>query len=344
MIIDKFEISLNNNITIVNGWSRKDCTQDKVQECVLLKFQAIVEDAQNRLEGYKTDVKLLNSGFWYPTNYYEALVEKAQTKRLEWGKKGPFFYGHAPKGFDHVTDSSMPGDKKISGYVLKNGMLPSEALKSVKESLCFIDCQEAIQLAQYEALLEILGENRFNEEFSSKNRGIVLSTNPKETPLDLFQGYQMFKLEDPTFWTSLKKGDQVFFANIPGYSVKHPNGEGGGFHALCSQQGDQRKFIAFGVPKEGVTKEGMIEVLVEEFNKSPLPTAMLFSKEFILKLKEKMPTHLEKENIGYSQGIQKMGISVEQFNMFAKSNPQQIGLQPNIRTLDAQKIQKLIIN
>ena len=345
MIGEEFKIVLNqDNAPSVSGWSKKDCTQDRVQECVLQKFQSIVEDGQRRLEGYKTDVKLLNSGFWYPTDYYKALLEKNEKGRLDWGKKGPFFYGHPPKNFDTMRDISKPGGKKISGYILKKETLPSEALKSVRESLCFFDCQEAIQLAQYEALLEILGEKRFNEQFSLNKSALVLSNNPEETPLFLFQTCQKFKSLDPTFLTSMKKGDQVFFTNLPSYRVKHVNGEGAGFHALCSQKGDEKKFIAFGVPKEGVTEEGMLKVLVEEFNKQPIPSKTLYSEEFIIKIKEKMPTHLSNEENGYKQGLNKRQVTIEELNQIQKTHPKAVGLKPFIRRLDAQKIVKLMNN
>jgi hypothetical protein len=59
------------------------------------------------------------------------------------------------KGFVHLTKNNYSDFKLIHAYRLKEGTRPSDALASIKTSISFIDCQEAIQIAYYEVLLEV---------------------------------------------------------------------------------------------------------------------------------------------------------------------------------------------
>ncbi len=149
-------------------WTKKDCTQERLQEKVLEKFQLIVREAEERKSNCKSDTKLLYSGFWYANDYYKA-VSKYRSLVGPLKENGSFYHGRSPSGFLPISDELEPGGKRISAYTLGKKVTPSEALKSIRTSVCFIDCQEAIQFAYYETLLEVWGEKVFNRRFGAKS-------------------------------------------------------------------------------------------------------------------------------------------------------------------------------
>lgn len=163
----------------------------KIQVLVVEKFLAIVREREERDATYKSNPDVLKKGFWYGNTYYRALKETKAFSVLESIRRCGFFYdGLPPDGFTEIEDASYLNKTRILSYTLKEGVKPTEALRSIRETLCFIDCQIALEIAYYEVLLELLGEEVFNQYFCFEGEH-ALSLDPHifATPLGGFYAY-----------------------------------------------------------------------------------------------------------------------------------------------------------
>lgn len=335
------------------SWSRGECTQEAVNELVFKKFIEIVRDYNQRMEGYEKNLQVLEKGYWYGNDYALALQKKGAQSSLEWFRdRGKFFHGHPPSKMVHVRDSGISTGLALNGYLLKEGEKPSEALRSFRESICFIDCQEAIELAYYDALLEIWGMAKFDEVFSKKESKFSLSPDIDRTPLapKKLTKLEVFKDLDCQFFSSLKKGDQVFFKHISGYNEKHRNGEAAGYHCLSFGTAEKRRdirYVAFGLVEKGLTEVGMHQELVRVYNQDPIDPKLLHKNPeedgFMAK---DYPKEMKMQSLQKSESLKKSKISLEMFQngvkqvkeVFGTYSPHTVGLGSYRVYLDAAKV------
>ncbi len=261
-------------------------TERAIRNLIVKKIMGIANDGAQRRLAYKTDLSVLDRGFWYPNDYFDCLQARNQKGRIEYLKaNNSFFHGIPPKGFSPVSDPASPSGIRASAYRLKDGVLPSEGIKAVRQTLCTIDCLEGVELAYYEALLEILGVARFNDFFRADGPN-PLSFDPdlKRTPLISFMiikdvSGSLGKLGD----RPVDEGDSVHFRNAPLYHLRHPEEEWGGLHAICTQSnsrsGRDQKFTGFGTPAEGFTEDQIFDLFAHEFNKKPKPRSLRYSEQ-----------------------------------------------------------------
>jgi hypothetical protein len=116
-------------------------------------------------------------------------------------------------------------------YQIAGGVLPTQALENVKTGqFSFIDCGMAVNLAQFETLRDVFGDNRFNARFASSG-SFPLGMKPQTL---LIESLGLIKEIQYSFDAiSPQLGEQMVFNNIPLYGVKHLNGEAGGFNVVC---------------------------------------------------------------------------------------------------------------
>lgn len=269
--------------TFTTTWSKEKCTQGAVNALVLEKFKEVICSANESLSGYKTNQEYLKKGYWYGNDYAIALHEKEDYEQIEKFKNNMgFFHGHPPDKMEHTNNPNISTGKNIYGYTLKKGCKPSEALRSIRETVCFIDCLEAVEIAYYDALLEILGEERFDEIFSREESRFALSTLLYETPLapGRLSKIEKSKKLDAAFFSSIRKGEKVFFLNIAKYGFKHIDGVDQGYHCICSEEFENQegvRFVAFGLPTEGVSEEEICQYLVNAYNRDPIDRTVLYN-------------------------------------------------------------------
>lgn len=260
-------------------------TENTIREILVEKMQSVVTDYQRRSIAYKGNLKVLDQGFWYTNDYYQFLQEKNQTKRISFFRdKGVFFHGRPPLGFVAIEDPTSPSGKMADGYRLNSPTLPSEGLKNVWGTLCFLECMEGVELAYYGMLLEIWGRTQFDRIFRADGE-TPLSFSPKshQTPLARYMTCQL--LPDGERGTRgmrpVQSGDSVGFANIPAYRIRHPQGEWAGFNMLCAQHTPEQQFLGFGGPNEGITERRVLELLAEAFNQKTLTDEELYTEELV---------------------------------------------------------------
>lgn len=264
--------------------SRSD--ERAIRNLIVKKMMGIADDGAQRRIAYKTDLSVLDRGFWYPNEYFDCLQTRNQKGRIEYLKaNNSFFHGIPPKGFSAVSEATSPSGIRASAYRLKDGILPSDGLKAVRQTLCTIDCLEGVELAYYEALLEILGAVRFNDFFRADGPN-PLSFDPdlKRTPLKHFMimkdiSGSLGKLGD----RPVDEGDCVHFRNAPLYHLRHPEEEWGGLWGICAQSkgrsAEGQKFTGHGTPAEGFTEDQILDLFASEFNKKPRPRSLFYSEQ-----------------------------------------------------------------
>ncbi len=320
------------------GWKVQECTQTKVNSLVVEKFQKIIDACHRSRQEVKNNLNTLNQGIWYPNEYFELLSENNQNKRIEFLKKKSAFYdGLPPKHFIHIPDPTgfSATGKLLFSYVLSKDseMSPSDVIKKIMDfSFSFMDCQEAIQIAQYQTLLEILGEDKFNQLFDPKGEN-PLNFDPytPHIPLEQFR-------ESKT--GSAEVGEEVFFKNVPLYNLKHFYGEWGGHHAVCIQTDPEQRFLAFGLPSRGMTKEEIINFLIEKFNETPIQGDAILSPQVAEKaFRIAITNEQDKQRTEIAKTVK---MTKQMFQQAAASSPGSIGLSPTCFYLSANKIIKYL--
>lgn len=272
-----------------------ETSEEQFLNKVVEKVQLIANDYLTRISEYHTNISQLSRGYFYGNEYYRALKELGNNGRIYCLKqKHAFFniFSNSPYFEpicqnlvrDLANDAFIPGIRikkdrivrqdTLTGELIREDVKPSEALNSLKNHLVFMGCGEACQIAYYLALLEILGQEKFDIIFaySSKTPLSICFEDMQRNPV-----YVLFSDKKYLVETELKKGDMVYFQNSPEYETKHYTGEGKGFWTIvCSENGDKiKKFTGFGLKPEGITSEELKEVFRLEFNKSPLLTNAL---------------------------------------------------------------------
>jgi len=339
------------------GWKKEECTPSALQDLVTQKFTQLIKDLEKRDEESKTSLAAAAKGPWYANQNYLALKHYSSTNqtaqaRLDTFKaRNSFYDGFPPQGFNRIKDPSHLTGNRICGYVLnpEKNISASKGMQNMKETFSFIDCQEAIEIALYDSLHEVLGEKKFDELFDAKGKTpLQLDCSIKDTPLQNFISVRQFSPTTPLGKSPVKKGEAVHFKNLPFYGFKHPQGEGSGFHALCIQDTPEVKFTAFGVPFEGVTEEGMLDILVDAFNEKPLEQGCLTTEE----LDKKVIAVHQKD---YPMLAKTLNLSLQAFKKEYLPNrqtsrkelldtkadyPTLVGLHPSAYKLDAAKVKQ----
>lgn len=333
------------------GWDCEQCTPEKVNDLMVEKYLALVEDGHKRMTGYRENRKFATQGPWYPNANFKALVEieKEPKKRLRYFKEhGNFNHGLPPKGFYHVAEpdhnKSVSG-KRFLGYALKEGTSASAGIQSAKENFYFADCRLITQLAFYDTLLEIAGTENFDAYFHATGKH-PLCFDSETTPLDDFQTTVV--VIDPRHH---KKGDKVYFQNPPSYSLRHIHGEAQGYWCLCTETEKEPKFVTFGQSSIGLITNQMHSILVNDFNEEPLPAGSIMTDEL-----EKKTVDNAINRTATLQGIpqevvrslmeegKNLSITEETIDELYKADPTLAGLNPHAYRVKVDKIRECFIH
>lgn len=235
----------------------------------------ISADSNHRLENYKTNIKLLAEGVFYQNNYYTALQDTKQTKSIEWYKNRNYFYHtYPPKHFENIPDKANSNSGFDIGKIrLKEGALPSEALKAAKKGLALLDCNAVCQIGQYQALHDAWGEKTFNRIFSHETGTPMMLSDydAQDNPLLGFLKKGSFG-EGRKGSRPVKVGDRVAFSNDPRYAQKHALM--GDFQAISVSCIDDtpgaQRYVALGLPSGGCQEEGIEEACLSAHNQTPM--------------------------------------------------------------------------
>ncbi len=270
----------------------RDHLRIRLGEIVSRTIKQIAGDFLRRKEGYKRDTTLLESGFWYPCEYFAALKECKKEKRLEYFVKNGSFYHCYPNpkltGFQSLSDPESLTGKRPGAFILSPGRSASKALQALQQNLIIGDCVQCCQVGQYQALLEILGEERFDKLFSSdpNTRMIISNYAIKANPLFFFLNHAQNGGSKGS--RNVYPGQRVGFRNYKDYELKHMTGESASYNAICvdATPGAQ-KFVTLGTPAEGFTEDQMLHFMTEEYNHEPVGFS-IYTVEMVNKMVAKL--------------------------------------------------------
>lgn len=246
--------------------------RERVNEAVISTMKNIVKENHERINGCNREtVKALADGCFYPSEYYKALSETGQSKRLEWFKNKNFFHNGyvSPHHFTHQKDSTT------SGWDIKQGVTASEGLEAVIKGVSLIYCGEVCDLAIFKAIQMELGIEKFDALFASDSATplrLAHHPDPKEPLQHVFCKIK----KDPS--GKIHKGNIVGIFGFEHYGSKHKFGEDASLNAICSD--DTRgaeKFIGLGTKPEGFSREEVGEFLLQGYNKKPLTVKEILS-------------------------------------------------------------------
>lgn len=344
-MIDVNVNKLSNSFSI--GWPKEQVTEESVNQLMVEKFKNIVVSYEQRKNN--PTIEALQNGPWMSNDYAIALKDGKQQPRLEWLiKKNALYWGLPPKGF---TQKPYPGtpisgpESQMLQYQIADRVLPTQALENVKTGqFSFIDCAIAVQIAQYDTLRDVFGDNRFNARFAS-NSNVPLRLNPQMSQLE---HYGLLKRVDYSLDAiSPQLGEHMGCCNAPLYRVKHCNGEAAAFNVVCISPSSEKekKFIGFGLSSEGITAKKIHEKLVEEFNKRPIdPTLICSAKINEYQASEyKDPTNVVESQIhcklsDFQISLDDFEASVTMYKQGVSKDP--IGLVNSGKRFDIEAIQK----
>lgn len=299
----------------------KQYTQEEVKDILTSKaieaICEIVKANEENMASYKSNPKVLDAGIYYPNDYYKALRSLNQQRRIDFLiQKGSFWHGYAPSShFEMIPAAKGPNSPTgVIGcvFVVIKGVLPTEALASLRQKTYFIGCAEVCQIAFYEAVKHLLGNEKFNRLFSAdSSTPLMLGQSPKNPISALMRGLPS--------GAKLEKGQMVQFKNTPLYPLKHITGGGRNYFTICLDATPGKEtFTALGLSHKGLSYEGMRSALTAIFNDDPLGTQtltaevakLIISPELLAKSKELATAKID-ESEAKKFGIGEIGTMIE---------------------------------
>lgn len=229
-------------------------------------LQGILKDTNQRLEIVHQSDEPLKQGIWYALDYYRALAEKQKTSAVaKFQRNDLFFHGHANLDFvELVQDRNSPTGFAPLSFKIRRGVRPSSAVQSIQKGLSFLDCSSVILLAAYQALLQSLGESKFDLLFSSSSPFPFHLASSGPSPLELLLEKKLIPSE-----SQIRQGDICYFSNIKEYVAKHPSGESRGDRVICIQE-TPHLYTGLGLKAEGVDQKEVEYQLWDCYNRTPV--------------------------------------------------------------------------
>ena len=134
-------------------------------------MKEITKGSNESLQGYQKDNSLLQKNMWYGPDLLEACKKCNQIKMVEFLMKGnKLLSGYASnKYFSTIPDSGNFTGARVMHLIAKKDVLPADTLKAAVAGLTICDCGMACQIARYGALLDVLGEEKFNRLFGKEH-------------------------------------------------------------------------------------------------------------------------------------------------------------------------------
>lgn len=206
----------------------------------------------------------MGKGIWYPDEYRKYLMDEFEIEMDE-----NFNTGFANEDFFEKTGRFT--------FKLKNDVSAYEALLSFLEGPTVADCGNAIEACYYKCVLDIIGEKKFNDLFSSEQFALTIGQNvfDENSPISLLADFSdAAKRGNAGVFGKrpLKIGEVCHFGGVIWYGNKHPKGSSGGWNVVYVGDDEigQQLFMAHGFEKP-LTEKEIIQKLVELYNSERTP-------------------------------------------------------------------------
>lgn len=204
-------------------------------------------------------------GIWYPVGYEKYLKDELNTEMNE-----AFWSGFANETFFEKTGAFT--------FKLKAGQKASEALLSFLNGPTVADCGNATTACYYKCVLDIIGEEKFDQLFGSDTYALTI-TQRGITDLNCPLYYLSDYTESSKKMTSgilgkrpLKIGEECHFGGVLWYANKHPGGFSGGWNVIyCGNSGEgDQLFMAHGFERP-LTEKEINQRLIAAYNRERTP-------------------------------------------------------------------------
>lgn len=168
--------------------------------------------------------------------------------------------------------------EKLAPYTfeIKPFAIPSQAIQAIFEGPSFLDCGAVLTACCYKALLEIVGEDKFNAFFNGHGKNKLQITIAPTFQNNLLSYFTRFsrqakhQKEGKINQRPLKLGDLCSFQGVKFYHYKFPKGSSGSWNAAYAgrnKNGDQI-FVAQNFPKP-LTENEIYELFITKYNLFP---------------------------------------------------------------------------
>lgn len=179
------------------------------------------------------------------------------------------------------ANGTMPAlfeNRGLYSFQSRKGVKPSDAIKSIfhkEQKSLILDCSTGLQIIHYKALLDFLGEEKFNKIFSQTGIRIeqcISNKNPTVCIRDELNSDWRTIVESPEdMLGKITPGDLVYISNIKPYAKRHPAGETPGFNViyLGKNEKGQHEFGGLFTEKRVHTYDEIIDLMIKDYNKVP---------------------------------------------------------------------------
>lgn len=190
-----------------------------------------------------------------------------------------FKYPRPEDGADAITGRLSSHFTRIDRFCFKldKNISPSKAIRSLFSPLprpFIIECAMAIQLMEYKAVLEFVGDQVFDNIFSKL--GVVLSRSSEGNPIlpcrnQINNQWRDLAENQEKFLAEIIPGDILYIRNIETYLLRHAFGESNGHNVVYlgkNSKGEQEFAGLFTIKRVRTYKE-ILDLLVDDYNEIP---------------------------------------------------------------------------
>jgi DNA replication protein DnaC len=260
-------------------------------------------------------------GMWYKSDYSKLVNNDDDSNQ---------FIGFANDKYWNIKVSTLYGDQLVSYFQSFDYIKPSDALKSFIIGPTFTECANVIQVTIYHHILNLVGEDKFNELFGNLLTPFII-TPTLYTPWEIKKRkknnkkYEPIK-ENPLYFLcdkikdisleSLRNNDIVYIKGIKYYNLKHFSGDLIGYNLICIRPSpsDNPKFIGFGpnIFNNGAkTYDEMHKILIDGYNQEQDENTQKIIKNILesskstleMKIKAKLANTLKNDKVTYDKPI-----------------------------------------
>lgn len=194
-------------------------TQTQLQNSVIHSMEEIMR----RVPGSQ-------KGIMYYNRFFEEMKDKMD---------GDIFYP-IPERRNFVSSNPFfkLSTKNHFLFIGKTGPSAAECVQAFLKGPIFADCGTAVEAVYFQAILNLLGKQKFDSLFNSRQNKLMIgpyvsyASLPVNYSIDNFVELIDPRLQDPVNLSELKIGDHICIKGVDGYSIKHPLGNWANLHCV----------------------------------------------------------------------------------------------------------------
>ncbi len=217
--------------------------------------------------------ELADGGIWFPNDYRKHLRDERKhlIDEIDSEMDQSLSTGYAKDEFFEKTGRFT--------FKLREGKKASEALMSFLNGPTVADCGNATTACYYKCILDIIGEDKFNQAFGSDSgapliiggHGITGDGGPISFLADFTEASKQ-GIEGVFGKRPLQIGDECHFDGVFWYGNKHPEGCGGGWNVIyIGDDADGNQLFTSHGFKKPLTEREINQQFIELYNRERTP-------------------------------------------------------------------------